>query len=57
MKFIAHRRNTIEDLNVTPREYGVEVDVRSNNGQLIIHHDPLIPGEYFEAWLKHYQHY
>lgn len=56
MKFIAHRRNTIEELKVTPTEYGVEVDIRSDNGQLIIHHDPLTPGENFEAWLKHYQH-
>ena len=56
MKFIAHRRNTIEELKTTPNEYGVEVDIRSNNGQLIIHHDPLTLGENFEAWLKHYQH-
>lgn len=56
MKFIAHRRNTIEELNATPREYGVEVDIRTNNGELIIHHDPLTLGENFEAWLKHYQH-
>lgn len=56
MKFIAHRRNTIEELKATPNEYGVEVDIRSNNGQLIIHHDPLNLGENFEAWLKHYQH-
>lgn len=56
MKLIAHRRNTIEELKTTPKEYGVEVDIRSNNGQLIIHHDPLNLGENFEAWLKHYQH-
>lgn len=56
MKFIAHRRNTIEELKTTPSEYGVEVDIRSDKGQLIIHHDPLALGENFEAWLKHYQH-
>jgi hypothetical protein len=56
MKFIAHRRNTIEKLKATPREYGVEVDIRSNEGKLIIHHDPLALGEGFEAWLKHYHH-
>lgn len=56
MKFIDHRRNTLEELKTTPKEYGVEVDIRSDNGQLIIHHDPLAHGENFEAWLKHYQH-
>ena len=56
MKFIAHRRNTIEELKATSMEYGVEVDIRSNGGKLIIHHDPLASGEDFEAWLKHYHH-
>ena len=56
MKFISHRRNTIEELKATPRDYGIEVDIRSNDGKLIIHHDPLASGEDFEAWLKHYHH-
>jgi hypothetical protein len=56
MKLISHRRNTIEELKATPTEYGVEVDIRSENGQLIIHHDPLVSGEDFEEWLKHYRH-
>jgi hypothetical protein len=56
MKFISHRRNTIEELKATPREYGIEVDIRSNDGKLIIHHEPLAFGEDFEAWLKHYHH-
>ena len=56
MKFISHRRNTIEELQATPREYGVEVDIRSDHGQLLIHHDPFAKGDDFEEWLKHYQH-
>ena len=56
MNFIAHRRNTIAELQATPREYGTEVDIRSDNGQLIIHHDPLAQGENFEDWLNHYRH-
>ena len=56
MKFISHRRNTIEELQATPREYGVEVDIRSDHGQLVIHHDPFAKGDDFEDWLKHYQH-
>ena len=56
MKLISHRRNTIEELQATPREYGVEVDIRSDHGQLVIHHDPFAKGDDFEDWLKHYQH-
>jgi hypothetical protein len=56
VKIIAHRRNTIEELKGTPTEYGVEVDIRSNNGQLIIHHDPLKAGDNFEEWIKDYRH-
>jgi len=56
MILISHRCNTIEQLKSTPREYGIEVDIRSNNGELIIHHDPFAQGEIFENWLTHYQH-
>ena len=56
MKLIAHRRNTIEELKATPIEYGIEVDIRSNDLKLIIHHDPLASGEDFEEWLKYYCH-
>jgi len=56
MRFIAHRRNSIEELKATPIEYGIEVDIRSDNEKLIIHHDPLTSGESFEEWLKYYQH-
>ncbi len=47
MNFICHRRNTVSELQTTPIEYGVEVDIRSSNGQLITHHDPFANGENF----------
>lgn len=53
---ISHRRNTIEELQNTPTEYGVEVDIRSYQNRLIIHHDAFIEGESFENWLKFYRH-
>jgi hypothetical protein len=56
MIFISHRRNTIEELNATPAEYGVEVDIRSYNGRLVAHHDPFSEGADFEEWLRDYQH-
>lgn len=56
MKLIAHRRNTLQELEATPRQYGVEVDIRSHGEQLIIHHDPFSAGESFDAWVAAYQH-
>ena len=56
MHIILHRRNTIEDLKTTPKEYGVEVDIRSQGNALIIHHDPFAPGLSFDEWFSHYNH-
>jgi hypothetical protein len=56
VRYVAHRRNRIDQLNSTPREYGAEVDIRSANGRMIIHHDPFSNGDDFEEWLEHYQH-
>ena len=56
MNLISHRRNTLAELIVTPHQYGVEVDIRSCGEQLIIHHDPFVAGEPFDAWIAAYQH-
>jgi hypothetical protein len=56
VKLIIHRRNTILDLLRTDSRYGVEVDVRSEGGQLIIHHDPYVHGELFDEWINAYRH-
>jgi hypothetical protein len=56
MRLIAHRRNTLNELNSTPAQYGVEVDIRSYGDRLVIHHDPFVEGEPFEAWIAAYRH-
>lgn len=56
MLIIKHRVNTIEELKKTPLQYGVEIDIRPEGNKLILHHDPFVPGEDFEEWLKHYEH-
>ncbi len=56
MKLIAHRRNTIAELRATDPKYGVEVDVRSEGGRLVIHHDPFAGGGGFEEWIGVYRH-
>ena len=56
MHKILHRVNTKADLENTPSQYGVEVDIRSYGKDLIIHHDPFEKGEFFESWIKSYHH-
>lgn len=56
MEIVLHRRNSIHDLNATPSDFGVEVDVRIFNGELVCAHDPFVPGERFEDWLSEYKH-
>ena len=56
MQLIAHRINTVEQLRQTPRSLGVEVDIRSNGRDLIIHHDPFEVGELFDEWLAEFDH-
>lgn len=56
MIIIRHRRNTIDELQATPVDLGVEVDIRSKGSHLIIHHDPFADGERFEEWLDGYRH-
>lgn len=56
MKLISHRRNTVSELIATNPKYGVEVDIRTEADQLIIHHDPFSTGEPFNVWLDAYRH-
>ena len=59
-KIIAHRINTISQLNLVPKDLGVEVDIRYHEDDLILHHDPFshhkpqMP-EKFIDFLAHYK--
>ena len=56
MIIIRHRINTIEELIKTPKEYGIEADIRPWNGRLILHHEPHQQGEDLEEYLKSFSH-
>ena len=56
MEIIQHRRNTINSLKSTPYKFGVEVDIRTYNSDLIMSHDPYIKGEKFSNWISHFNH-
>lgn len=56
MLYIQHRVNTIAQLESTPIEFGVELDLRDREDRLILQHDPFQDGEDFEKYLRHYRH-
>ena len=56
MNLIAHRRNTVVELQSTDSKFGIEVDVRSSGQRLIIHHDPFVEGTDFVEWIESYRH-
>jgi hypothetical protein len=56
MIIVAHRRNTQAELQSTPTQYGVEVDIRTQGDRLIVAHDPFIQGEDLRDWIRAYRH-
>lgn len=56
MEIVIHRVNTLEKLSKVPKHYGVEVDLRSEGSEIIMHHDPFHGGENFNRYLESYKH-
>jgi len=56
MILISHRRNTIDQIAGTPREFGAEIDIRTRGNDIIIQHDPFLKGTLLIDWLKYYDH-
>ena len=56
MRIIQHRVNSSSDLISTPKHLGVEIDIRSSGLELIVSHDPFLPGIFFGQWLENYSH-
>lgn len=54
MYLINHRVNNSAELNKLTRSFGVEVDLRYKNQEIILHHDPFKNGELFEEFLKNF---
>jgi len=56
MIFTAHRVNSIAALKETPKCCGVEVDLRDSGNDIILAHDPFVPGEVFQDYLDVFDH-
>lgn len=41
IQYIAHRINTLEQLQQVPLKYGIELDIRYHENSLVLHHDPF----------------
>ena len=55
-QLFAHRRNTVDELLATPTSYGVEIDLRTDAGEVVLHHEPFSGGTSFREWLADYDH-
>ena len=56
MIIIKHRVNTSKELKKINKDFGVEIDLRSNNKKIYLHHDPFKKGELFSKWIKNFNH-
>ena len=54
--YIAHRINDSASLENVSKEFGVELDLRNYNDDLILEHDPFKAGESFKNYLQNYDH-
>ena len=56
MIIVKHRVNKSKELKQLDNKYGVEIDLRSKNKNIYLHHDPYVKGELFSKWIKYYKH-
>lgn len=56
MIIIKHRVNTSKELKKLSINFGAEIDLRSNNKDIYLHHDPFKKGELFSNWIKYFKH-
>jgi hypothetical protein len=56
LQIVQHRVNTIEQLNATPKQYGVELDIRDKYDELIIEHDAFNKGTNWDNYINAYEH-
>lgn len=54
MKIFHHRINESNRLVDIPSHDGVEIDLRSMGGRIVLQHDPFLEGEDFISWLDHW---
>ena len=56
MQYIVHEVNTIEKLQKIPKNYGIEIDIRLLNNELVLGHDIEKNNVPLNIFLKEYDH-
>ena len=56
MYFIAHRINNINQLKKINNQFGIEIDIRDQGGNLVVVHDPFKKGAKLDQFLRSYKH-
>lgn len=56
MIIIKHRVNKINDLKNLDIKFGAEIDLRSQNKKIYLHHDPFKLGVDFSKWIQFFNH-
>ena len=56
MEVIVHRINTANELKLIPKKYGIEIDIRTNQSDLILNHEIFNGGEKLINYLENYNH-
>lgn len=52
MKFYAHRINNSAEIKDLDPNWGIELDLRDYDGEVIVQHDPFKSGELFKEYIK-----
>ena len=56
IQIIAHRVNSSDSLQKVEEHFGVEIDLRTKNGEIILAHDPFVDGESLAKFMANYSH-
>lgn len=56
MEIIIHRVNKISELRKIPKTFGIEIDIKSYKGKLVLNHEPKKNGDLLDDYLKNYNH-
>ena len=56
MILISHRVNKLNQLKKTNTRYGIEIDIRDKNNDLIVTHDPFSNGIKLTTYLNSFKH-
>tara|TARA_B100001059_G_C17838465_1_gene590074 strand:+ start:6898 stop:7482 length:585 start_codon:yes stop_codon:yes gene_type:complete len=54
--YYIHRVNDIDSLENVSNQFGIEIDLRYENEEIILNHDPFLSGTDFRIFLKKYNH-